>query len=72
MKILQLISLFLLLSVAAIAAVASPDDDPRAQEILKQARTAIGGVELLQTVQAITIKGEYRRVLGDSEMTGER
>ena len=47
-------------------------DDPRAQEILKQARAAIGGEELLQKIQSLGIKGQYRRILGEREMAGDR
>jgi hypothetical protein len=47
-------------------------DDARAQELLKQARTAIGGEDALQKIQSLDIKGEYRRVLGEREMAGDR
>ncbi len=47
-------------------------EDARAQEILRQARAAIGGEELLQKVQGLGIKGEYRRILGEREMAGDR
>ena len=46
--------------------------DPRAQEIVKQARAAIGGEENLQNIQSLVIKGQYRRILGEREMAGER
>ena len=47
-------------------------DEPRAQEILKQARAAIGGEELLQKIQGLGIKGQYRRILGERELAGDR
>src|SRR5262249_316698 len=47
-------------------------DDARAQEILKQARHAIGGEEQLLKVQGLQIHGQYRRVLGDRQMGGDR
>jgi hypothetical protein len=47
-------------------------DDARAQELLKQARTAIGGEDALQKIQSLDIKGEYRRVVGEREMAGDR
>src|SRR5262245_42047338 len=47
-------------------------DDPKAQEILKQARTAIGGEDLLSKLEGLSIKGQYRRMLGDRQMDGER
>ncbi|HMJ26172.1 MAG TPA: hypothetical protein VK475_10100 [Pyrinomonadaceae bacterium] len=46
--------------------------DARALETLKQARAAIGGEDLLKTIQALGIKGEYRRFLGEREMAGDR
>lgn len=72
MKLRKLTSLFALLLLVPVCALAATNDDPRAQEILKQARTAIGGAELLQSVQGVTIKGEYRRLLGERELTGDR
>lgn len=65
-----------LLLVLAIAALLCPPpvvaDDQRAQEILKQARIAIGGEEVLQGIQSLAIKGQYRRILGEREMSGDR
>ena len=46
--------------------------DSRAQEILKQARTAIGGEEQLQRIQSLHINGQYRRVFGERQMGGDR
>jgi len=47
-------------------------DDARAQEILKQARQAIGGDEQLQKIQSLQINGQYRRMFGDRQMGGDR
>ena len=66
-NLLLLLSLVLLSAPAALA-----NDDPRAQEILKQARQAIGGDEQLQTIQGLEIKGQYRRTFGDRQMGGDR
>ena len=66
-------NLLLLLSlVLLIAPVALANDDARAQEILKQARQAIGGDEQLQKIQGLQINGQYRRMLGDRQMGGDR
>src|SRR6267378_2436926 len=46
--------------------------DPRAQEIVKQARAAIGGEENLHNILSLLAKGQYRRILGDREMAGDR
>lgn len=42
----------------------------RAQQLLAQARAAIGG-EQLNTLQSLSVAGNYRRTMGDREMTGE-
>ena len=65
-KLLPLLALVLLCAPAVFA------DDARAQEILKQARQAVGGEEQLQKVQGLQIHGQYRRVFGDRQMGGDR
>ena len=70
MKLLTLLSLCLL-SVAVFASAARADDQ-RAQEILKQAREAIGGAERLQKIESLHINGQYRRVFGERQMGGDR
>jgi hypothetical protein len=66
-NLLLLLSLVLLSASAALA-----NDDARAQEILKQARQAVGGDEQLQKIQGLQINGQYRRVFGDRQMGGDR
>lgn len=69
----KLALLFLLFAVALLCVPPACADDPRAQEILKEARAAIGGEALLQTIQSLGIKGQYRRILGGGrEMGGDR
>jgi hypothetical protein len=46
-------------------------NDARAEEVLKQAREAIGA-ERLQKIESLYISGQYRRALGDRQMAGER
>ena len=65
-KLLVILTLILSSVTAAFA------DDARAQEILKQARQAIGGEEQLQKIQSLQIHGQYRRVFGDRQMGGDR
>ena len=65
-KLLALLTLILFSASAALA------DDAKAQEILKQARQAIGGEEQLQKIQSLQIRGQYRRVFGERQMGGER
>lgn len=65
MKLLTLLLLSVLFAPSALA------NDARADEILKQAREAIGG-ERLQKLEALNINGQYRRVFGDRQMAGDR
>ena len=63
-----------LLSLLALAVLCAPTAfaDSRAQEVLKQAREAIGGEEKLQKVEGLQINGTYRRVFGERQMGGDR
>jgi hypothetical protein len=47
-------------------------DDARAQEILKQARAAVGGEDQLRKIQGLNINGQYRRMFGERQMGGDR
>jgi hypothetical protein len=64
-RLLPLLTLLLLGATTALA-------DPKAQEVLKQARQAIGGEEQLQKIQGLHINGQYRRMFGDRQMGGDR
>lgn len=64
-KLSTLLALLLLCATSAFA-------DSRAQEVLKQAREAIGGEEQLQKIQGLQINGQYRRVFGERQMAGDR
>ena len=66
MKLLTLLLLSVLFVPNALA------NDARADEILKQAREAIGGEQRLQKLEALNINGQYRRVFGDRQMAGDR
>jgi hypothetical protein len=66
-KILSLLAITIFCTSVALA-----NDDARAQEILKQARQAIGGDEQLQKIQGLQINGQYRRMFGDRQMGGDR
>jgi len=65
-RLLPLLTLVLFCASVAFA------DDSKAQEVLKQARKAIGGDEQLQKIQALEIHGQYRRVFGERQMGGDR
>jgi hypothetical protein len=62
------LSLLTLILVCATAVFA----DSRADEVIKQARAAIGGEEQLQKIQGLQMNGQYRRVFGDRQMGGDR
>jgi hypothetical protein len=64
-RLLHPLTLLLLCATASFA-------DSRADEVLKQAREAIGGEEQLQKIQALQINGNYRRVFGERQMGGDR
>ncbi|HEU4870538.1 MAG TPA: hypothetical protein VFT08_06805 [Pyrinomonadaceae bacterium] len=64
-KIFPLLIVFLITASAVFAT------DPRAEEVLKQAREAMGG-ERLQKIESLYINGQYRRAFGDRQMAGER
>jgi hypothetical protein len=55
-----------------LSAPAALANDARAQQILKQAREAIGGDEQLQKIQGLQINGHFRRVFGERQMAGDR
>ena len=64
-RLLPLLTLILLCTTTTFA-------DSRADELLKQARTAIGGEEQLQKIQGLRINGQYRRMFGERQMGGDR
>ncbi len=67
--------LALLLPLFCIPLLCSPPafaDDSRAQAILKEARAAVGGEELLQKIQSLGFKGQFRRIRGEREVAGDR
>ena len=63
--------LFSLIIVSLICAINVFANDARAEEVLKQAREALGG-ERLQKIEGLHINGQYRRAFGDRQMAGDR
>ena len=65
-------SLVFLLAAAVLAGVAPTmaADDNQAAELLVAARVALGG-EKVDAVKALSATGDFRRMLGEREMTGE-
>src|SRR5215213_3570132 len=64
-RLLPLLTLTLLCATSVFA-------DSRAEEVLKQAREAIGGEEQLQKIQGLHINGQYRRAFGERQIAGDR
>ena len=65
---------FLILAAAAFVVYTPPvlAVDARAEEILKQAREAVGGEQQLLKLEGLNLIGKYRRVFGERQMGGER
>lgn len=72
----RFINFFCLLALFAVApfnALAGGEGEAaRAVEILKQARAAVGGEGKIESIRSLTLKGNFRRVAQEREMTGER
>jgi len=68
----KLASMGLLLAVLLICTSPVFADDARAQEILKQARATIGGEEQLHKILSLNITGQYRRMIGERQLGGDR
>src|SRR5215216_4549196 len=68
----HLLTPLLLITVALLFAPVALADDARALEVLKQAREALGGEQQLQKLQGLHINGQYRRVFGERQMSGDR
>jgi len=68
----RLASLFLLITALLCWTMPAFALDARAEEILKQAREAVGGEQQLQKIQSLSLIGQYRRVFGDRQMGGDR
>jgi hypothetical protein len=67
------VALLVLLTIGLmLSAQTALAKDQRAEDLLKEARAAIGGDEALQKIQSMIMKGQYRRILGEREMGGDR
>src|SRR4029450_3613908 len=67
----KLLSVLLWLGMVLLITPGALAGDSKGQEIVKEARAAVGGGET-KKVQGFDIRGKYRRVIGDREMGGER
>jgi hypothetical protein len=72
-RIVRYLFVLALAAGAAGGRVASSEaGGSRAEEVMKQARGAMGGEEKLHGVQSLSFKGKFRRVNQEREMSGER
>ncbi|HEX8772931.1 MAG TPA: hypothetical protein VF735_04950 [Pyrinomonadaceae bacterium] len=65
--------LFALLAVVACSAQAKKNGEAaRAEELIKQSRAAIGGEEKIASIHGLTLKGNFRRIMQERDISGER
>jgi hypothetical protein len=69
-KILMAILVIVAATTEFFPGVNAQDAAAKAQQLLSQARAAIGG-EKLKSLQSLSMTGNYRRTLGQMEMSGE-
>ena len=55
----------------ALGGIARAAGDAKGEELLAQARAALGGEKSLNKVQGLTAAGAYQREMGDRQLTGE-
>jgi hypothetical protein len=67
-----LLSLALIVAALMICAAPALATDAHAEEVLKLARAAVGGDEQIQKIQTINMIGQYRRMIGERQMGGDR
>jgi hypothetical protein len=67
---LPLLVLVPLVATVPLRAIA-PQADAKAEEILKAARTALGGDDALAKVQSATVTGSSRRIMGEREFSSD-
>jgi hypothetical protein len=59
------------ISLATTLAAARAGGDPKSEQLLAQARAALGGDAHLNTVHGLTAAGTYQRELGDRQVSGD-
>lgn len=66
-----ILATIVLISIPVIALAQAADAKAKAEQILKQARAAIGDEKKLKELQAISITGAQRQTFGDRQMENE-
>jgi hypothetical protein len=67
----RLIALVISLAMTAGGYAARAAGDTKAEQLLAQARAALGGEKNLNTVQGLSATGTYRRTMQDRQLTGD-
>lgn len=62
---------FMLLGLTTIFSQATAQTKGRSEELLRQAREALGGESKLRSVQALAASGNFRRVTGGLDLSGQ-
>ena len=65
-----LFAFLILLAAITDPNIGAQDLASKAQQLLNQARAAVGG-EKLKSISTLSVSGSYRRILGEREMSGE-
>lgn len=69
---MQRVIVFLIWSATVLAGMAARlDGDTKAEQLLAQARQALGGEKNLNKVRSLTATGSYQRTMGDRQLSGE-
>jgi hypothetical protein len=66
-----ILAIIAIISIPAVALAQAADAKAKAEQILKQARAAIGDEKKLKELQAISISGTQRQTFGDRQMENE-
>ncbi len=70
-SVMLVVGLLLLLASLPVGSSSPAQAAPQGDELLKQARAALGGEARLRHVQSLSATGQLRRVFPDQERTGE-
>src|SRR2546427_13244181 len=66
-----ILSIIAAITIPALALAQAPDAKAKAEQILKQARAAIGDEKKLKELQSLSITGTARQSFGDRQMESD-
>src|SRR5262245_9915979 len=67
----QLLAMIVAITIPALAPAQAPDAKAKTEQILKQARAAIGDEKKLKELQGLSITGTARQSVGDRQMESD-